>query len=156
LSQPTALSFAPWAGFISVPYQSVGAPSFAEAGFWFSASAKGGLIAANVTYWEKGTSPKIEALMLPTLCVHSDSNAPREIARRKGWGTHGLAGDGNFASESLELIPRKYLLFERDNANISCLFTVAYTVIGHADRKAQRSKKTRTLLVMNTTDLEIG
>src|SRR5690349_5143680 len=87
---------------VSVPYQSVGAPSFAEAGFWFSASAKGGLIAANVTCWEKGISPKIEALMLPTLCVHSDSNAPREIAGRKGWGTHGLAGDGNFASESLD------------------------------------------------------
>ena len=36
------------------------------------------MIAANVTCWEKGTIPKIEALMLPTLCVHSDLNAPTQ------------------------------------------------------------------------------
>jgi len=44
-------------------------------------------------------------------------------------------------SRSSLLLTQIYLLFKRDNANISCLFTVAYTVIGHADRKAQRPEK---------------
>jgi len=89
----------PVCGFYFCPIPKRGHPILRRSRLLVSASAKGGLIAANVTCWEKGTSPKIEALMLPTLCVHSDSNAPREIAGRKGWGTHGLTGNGNCLSQ---------------------------------------------------------
>jgi len=52
---------------------------------------------------------------------------------------------------------RNYLLFWRVYANISCLFTVAYTVIGHTDREgAKVREKPRDLLLMNTDQLEIG
>jgi len=53
-------------------------------------------------------------------------------------------------------LTQKYLLFESTNANISCLFTLTYTVIGHRPRGAKIEENHRTLLVMNTDQLEIG